>query len=79
MKSSIADRINEALKLRGMKQSDLVNRIKFEKSSISTYLSGSYEPKQNNIRKIALALSLNEDWLLGYDVPMDITYNDDIQ
>lgn len=71
---SIAERINEALKLGGMKQSDLVRKTGIGKSSISTYLAGTYEPKQKNIYKIALALNVNENWLIGYDVPMDRTY-----
>lgn len=37
---SIGDRIIEILELRGMKQSDLVNKIGIGKSSISTYISG---------------------------------------
>lgn len=81
---SIGERINEALKLRGMKQSDLVNKTSIGKSSISTYISGEYEPKSKNIYKIAEALNVNESWLLGYDVPMEKTYhhnscNDDIK
>lgn len=72
---SIGDRIIEALELRGMKQSDLVNKTGIGKSSISTYISGLYEPKQKNIYKIAQALDVNETWLIGYEVPMDRSYN----
>ena len=69
--ATIAQRINEALKIRDMKQADLVRLTGIGKSSISTYISGEYEPKQRNIYKIALALNVNEAWLMGYDVPMD--------
>lgn len=69
--ATIAQRINEALIVRNMKQADLVRTTGIGKSSISTYLSGEYEPKQKNIYKIALALNVNEAWLMGYDVPMD--------
>lgn len=64
-----------------MKQSDLVEKTKIGKSSISTYLSGAYEPKQRNIYKIAKALDVSEAWLMGFDVPMERnskTNNDDI-
>lgn len=71
MKQSTAKRIHEALQLRGMKQSDLVSKTGIGKSSISTYISGAYEPKQTNIYKIAKALNVNESWLMGYDVPME--------
>lgn len=68
---TIANRIRLALDMRGMKQSELVEKTKIGKSSISTYLSGSYEPKQKNIYKIATALDVDEAWLMGFDVPMD--------
>lgn len=57
--------------MRKMKQVDLVKITGIGKSSISTYLSGEYEPKQRNIYKIAKALDVNEAWLMGYDVPME--------
>lgn len=71
--ATIASRIREAMNIRGMKQVDLVNATGIGKSSISTYLSGEYEPKQKNIYKIAQALDVNEAWLMGEDVPMDRT------
>ena len=64
-----AMRIKEGLALRGMKQADLVQATGIGKSSISTYISGDYEPKQRNIYKIAKALNVSEAWLMGYDVP----------
>lgn len=68
---SISERMKEALELRNMKQADLVEATGIGKSSISTYLSGDYEPKQRNIYKIAKALDVSEPWLMGYDVPME--------
>ena len=68
---TIAERIKEALELRNMKQTDLVHKTGINKSSISTYLSGEYEPKQRNIYKIAKALNVSEAWLMGNDVPME--------
>ena len=67
--ATIAERMKEALSFRGMKQSELVKLTGIGKSSISTYLSGEYEPKQRNIYKIAQALNVSEAWLMGYDVP----------
>lgn len=69
--ATIAQRINEALNIRNLKQADLVRMTGIGKSSISTYLSGEYDPKQRNIYKIAAALNVNEAWLMGYDVPME--------
>ena len=68
--ASIAERMKEALAFRGMKQAELVAKTGIGKSSISTYLSGEYEPKQRNIYKIAEALGVSEAWLMGFDVPM---------
>jgi transcriptional regulator with XRE-family HTH domain len=71
--TSVSKRLKEALDMRGMKQTDLVKATGIGKSSISTYLSGDYEPKQRNIYKIAKALNVNEAWLMGYDVPPERT------
>ncbi|MGG7144837.1 helix-turn-helix domain-containing protein [Clostridium nigeriense] len=68
---TIANRIKQGLAIRNMKQADLVEKTKIGKSSISTYISGAYEPKQRNIYKIAQALDVNEAWLMGHDVPME--------
>lgn len=76
--ATIADRIREAMERKGIKQSELVSMTGIGKSSISTYLSGEYEPKQRNIYKIAKALDVNEAWLMGEDVPMDRAYLDSI-
>lgn len=69
--ATIAERIRIGLSLRNMRQIDLVERTGIGKSSISTYISGEYEPKQKNIYKIAQALNVSEAWLMGYDVPME--------
>ena len=63
-------RISTALKLKGIKQSDLCKLANIPKSSLSLYLSGAYEPKQDRVYDIAKALNVNEAWLMGYDVPM---------
>lgn len=65
---TIASRLRTALELRGMKQAELVELTGIGKSSISTYLRGSYIPKQKNIYKMAKALNVNEAWLMGEDV-----------
>lgn len=63
-------RIAKALSLRGMKASELCSLTKIPKSSMSLYLSDTYEPKQDRIFSIAQALNVSEAWLMGYDVPM---------
>lgn len=68
----MADRIKLAMDIRNIKQVDLCEITGIGKSSISTYLSGKYEPKQRNLFRIAEALNVNEAWLMGKDdVPME--------
>lgn len=69
--STIAERLKRAMEAVQMTQTELAKRTGIGKSSISTYLSGSYEPKQKNIYRMALALGVNEAWLMGADTPMD--------
>ena len=71
--ATIADRIEQGLRIKGMRQADLCKLAKIPKSSLSLYLSGAYEPKQDRIYLIAKALNVNEAWLMGFDVPMERT------
>ena len=64
-------RIAEALKIKRMKQYELCKLANVPKSSLSLYLSGAYEPKQDRVYDMAKALNVNEAWLMGYDVPME--------
>ena len=66
-----SERIKIAMDLRGKKQIDLVRETGIDKGSISHYLSGRYEPKQEAVNKLAIALNVSEMWLWGYDVPME--------
>ena len=64
-------RIEIALSIRNMKQCDLCKLANVPKSSLSLYLRGAYEPKQDRIYSMAQVLSVSEAWLMGYDVPME--------
>ena len=68
--ATTADRISEAMKLRDMRQADLVEKTGISKGALSSYISGRYVPKQNNVYLIAKALDVSEAWLMGGDVPM---------
>ena len=69
--ATCSERLYQALSIRGMKQAELCNRTKIPKSSISLYLSGAYDPKQDRLYKIANVLDVDPVWLMGYDVPME--------
>lgn len=70
-KAETKDRIKEALEIRDMKQSELVERTGIDKGQMSSYISGKYKPKQKNLHLMAKVLSVDEAWLMGYDVPME--------
>ena len=76
--ASIAERIKEGLIIRNMTQSELVSKTKLNKSSISSYISGKYEPKQKAIYLIAEALYVSEPWLMGLDVPLTRTLDKNV-
>lgn len=83
--STFAERLKEAMKIRGLKSSqiekiseDLVSEQKIKRPIrmpvITDYLKGRYEAAQSNIYALALILDVNEVWLMGEDVPMDRSY-----
>ena len=69
--STTPERLREAMSIKNKKQIDLVRTTGIDKGSISSYLSGRYEPKKEAIYKLAIALDVSEMWLWGYDVPME--------
>lgn len=80
MKKTTAERLRELMDMRGLKQADIVRLCqpyadklgtKFQKSALSQYISGRNEPNQYKLTVLALALNVNEAWLMGYDVPME--------
>ncbi len=73
--STTAERLRDALRIRNMKQADLIACTGINKGALSSYLAGRYEPKQKNLHALALALNVNEAWLMGLDVPMSSAAN----
>lgn len=69
--ATTAERLRVAMDYSGKKQIDLVNETGLNKSTISRYLHGEYEPKQDAIYKLSIALDCSEMWLWGYDVPKE--------
>ena len=65
----ISDRLREAMNDAGKNQADLVRDTGLQRSAISRYLSGEYEPKALAVGKMSRALDVSEMWLFGYDVP----------
>lgn len=69
--SNTANRLKEAMLIKGLRQSDLSEKTGIVKSAISQYLSGKVTPKQDKIFLLSEALSVSPAWLMGADVPME--------
>ena len=67
----IKERLNEAMKLRGMTASELAGKSGLAKSSVSRYLSGENIPRSIAIGKMATALNVSPAWILGYNLTID--------
>ena len=68
-----ANRIKSAMAKAGKKQADIVRETGINRSAISRYLSGEYEPKQDAVHKMAKCLGVSEMWLWGYECPIERT------
>lgn len=69
--ATISERLQKIMDKKQIKQVDLVRETGIDKGSISHYLSGRYDPKQEYVNKLAAALGVSSLWLSGYDVPME--------
>lgn len=65
--STTASRLKEAMDAAGKRQIDIVRETGIDKGALSNYLKGKYEPKQDVVYKLAVALNVSEMWLWGYD------------
>jgi transcriptional regulator with XRE-family HTH domain len=66
--ATVTERLNEAMRLRGIRQIDLCKICKIPKGAMSLYVKGAYEPKQERLDALATALGVDIAWLMGYDV-----------
>nr|DAK09798.1 MAG TPA: bifunctional HTH-domain containing protein/aminotransferase [Caudoviricetes sp.] len=80
MKTNTSTRLKLIMKMRNLKQIDILDRcknnpydIKISKSDLSQYVSGKVLPRQDKLSILAYALDVSEAWLMGYDVPMEVT------
>ena len=77
MKETTSDRLKQIMKERRLKQVDILNLslpyckkygVKMNKSDISQYVSGRFEPSQEKLVVLGMALNVSEAWLMGFDV-----------
>lgn len=69
--TDFAERLTQALDLRGLSAADLSRATGVAEGTISCYKSGKYQAKQNRVYEFAKALRVDPAWLMGYDVPME--------
>jgi len=65
--SVFTDRLAEMLERRGMTQKELADRIDKTEVSVSRYISGQRTPKITVLLKMAQALNVQADYLIGND------------
>ena len=84
-KISTADRLNQIMTERGLKQIDILDAckpyceelgVKISKSHLSQYVSGAVQPGQDKLTVLSRALRVSEAWLMGYDVPKEDSYRE---
>lgn len=68
---TFSNRLNTAMRIRNIKATELSAKTGIAKSSLSEYINGKYEAKQDGVYLLARALDVNEAWLMGLDVPME--------
>ena len=85
-KDTLANRLNLIMKKRGLKQVDLLhlaepfckeNNVKLAKNYLSQYCNGKNEPGKDILNVLSLALQVNPEWLQGFDVPMELSSNEE--
>lgn len=73
-------RLKEVMRMRKLRQADIVEMARplgakynreLKKNALSQYVNDKAEPKRDMIALLAETLSVDDAWLLGYDVPME--------
>ena len=66
-----AQRLKEAMNDAGINLTELSEKSKVSKSSISQYMHGIQSPSNLSSSAIAKVLEVNPVWLMGFDVPKE--------
>lgn len=85
MESNTSRRLKEYMAIYNITQADILRRsqqyckkygVNLSKASLSQYVSGARLPKSDRIYVLSKALNVSPAWLMGYDVPMELTDED---
>ena len=72
-KIEFKERLQEVMRLKGIRATDISEHTSIPKGAISYYLSGKSQPKADRLHILAKYLNVSEAWLLGFDVSMERT------
>lgn len=81
--STTAERLQEAMNIRGLKQVDVLRLaepycraygVNLGKTALTQYVSGKIVPRQDKLTILGLALDVSEVWLMGYDGGVDSSH-----
>jgi len=67
MSNTFAERLKKARELRNWNQQELATKAKLQVTAISHFETGNRSPSFANLRRLADALSVTTDYLLGRD------------
>lgn len=79
-RATTAERLQQIMRERNLRQVDIIRlcdaysmafNIIINKANLSMYCSGRVVPSQEKLFILACALNVSEEWLLGFDVPME--------
>lgn len=70
METSFTERLRNARNNRGLSQAELAQRAGLEPSAVSHFEAGRRQPSFHNLRKLADALGVTTDYLLGRDLDL---------
>ena len=68
-----AKRLADAMNMKKMSAKELSDKSGVSESSISQYLHGLFAPRNRTAAKLAVVLEVDPMWLMGFDVPMEMS------
>jgi transcriptional regulator with XRE-family HTH domain len=72
MSENFGDRLRATRELRGLSQTDLAKRTGLQPSAVSHFETGNRAPSFDNLKRLADALSVSIDYLLGRSATPDV-------
>lgn len=85
MESNTSRRLREYMAIFNVTQADILRKcqhycekygVNMSSASLSQYVTGQRIPKSDRIYILSKALNVSPAWLMGYDVPMELTEAD---